>query len=84
MERTALQPRKNKEFFDAELFAIHRAMKAFLERQETGVAYTIFSDSTVAIEQVLTGRAGPGNALARAVVELERPLVERQFSITIR
>lgn len=78
MERTALQPRKNKGFFDAELFANEGLSGA------TGVAYTIFSDSTVAIEQVLTGRAGPGKALARAVIELERPLVERQFSITIR
>ena len=68
---------KNKEAFDAELFAIHRSMKVFLERQETWVAYTIFSDSAVTIERVFTDRAGPGQALARAVIKLEGLLVER-------
>ena len=48
------------------------------------MAYTIFSDSTAVIERVLTGRAGPGQALARAVIELERLLVERECTIATR
>ena len=39
--------------------------------------YTIFSDSMAAIERVLTDRAGPIQALTRAVIELERLLTER-------
>ena len=42
------------EVFNAEPFAIHRAMKIFLERQETGVAYTTFSDSMAAINRAIT------------------------------
>ena len=65
---------KNKEVFDSEHFAIHRALKIFLERYEQVVAYTIFSDSQVAIERALSDRSGPGQALARAIMDLERLL----------
>ena len=75
---------KDKVVIDAELFAIHRGMKVFLKRQETEAAYTIFSDSTGAIEQVCADRAGPGQASARAVIELEGLLVEKGCSVTIR
>lgn len=47
-------------------FAIHRTMRIFVE-QETGMAYTIFSDSTATIERAKTDRCEPGQALARAV-----------------
>lgn len=43
---------KNKEVLDAELFAIRRAMRILLEREATGVGYTVFSDSRVAIERI--------------------------------
>ena len=42
--------------------------------------YTSFSDSTPAIERAVTDRAGPGQALARAIIELEELLV----SVTTR
>lgn len=67
---------KNKEAFDVELLAAHRAMKAFLERHEAGTVYTISSDSTAAIERALPDRAGSGQASARAIIELEKPLAE--------
>lgn len=69
--------------FGAELFAIHRAMR-ILERQETGVEYTIFLDSTAAIEQVMMDRCGVGQALARAVIELKGVLGSRNCSVTLR
>lgn len=39
----------NKEVFDAETYAILRALKIFDRRQESGRSYTIFADSTAAI-----------------------------------
>lgn len=75
--------RKNKEVSDAELFAIRRALKIFLERYEQVVAYTIFSGSQVAIERALLDRSGPGQAVAR-IIELERLLGVRGCSATTR
>ena len=43
---------KNKEVFDAEIFAIMRAVRLLEERGECGMAYTIFSDSQAAISRV--------------------------------
>ena len=65
-----------------ELFATHQTMK-ILGRQETGKDYTIF-DSTAAIERVMINRTGPGQALARAIIELERALTERRCFVTFR
>ena len=53
----------NKEVSNAELFAIHRAMRIFLEREETGVAYTTPSDSTATIERAMMSPCGPRQAL---------------------
>lgn len=60
-----------------ELFSILQAMKVLWEKWESRAEYTIFSDSTAAIEWVLTDRTGPGQALTRAVTELERLLIDR-------
>lgn len=56
-------------------------MKVFLERQERGVAHTIFSNSREAVERALDDRSGGGQTLRRTIIELER---ERGSSVTIR
>ena len=44
---------RNKEVFGAELFTIHRSIRIFLESQETGVEYTMFSDPAAAIKRAM-------------------------------
>ena len=44
----------NKEVFDAETFAIYQALRVLDRRQESGHRYTIFVDSTAAIDRVRT------------------------------
>ena len=59
---------RNKEVFDAGLYAIMQAMGVFLKRNGPGKSYTIFSDSTAAIDRVCTDQPGPaseGNYTAR-------------------
>ena len=75
---------KNKEVCYAELFAIYRALKIFLERHEQGATYTIPSNSQAAIERALSDRSCPGLALAKAIVEPERLLSERGCSATTK
>ena len=43
---------KNKEVFDAEVFAIWQALRALEQRKESGRRYTVFVDSTSAITRV--------------------------------
>ena len=43
---------KNKEVFDAEVFAILHAIRLLNERGETGKEYTISSDAQAAIARV--------------------------------
>lgn len=50
----------NKEVFDAEIFAIYQAIKAFDEEQESGREYAVFSDSQPAIRRALPEVPGPG------------------------
>ena len=59
-------------------------MAILWQRQGSGADYTIFSESTAAIERVLAGRPGPGQALAKAVIEFERLLIESKCTATIR
>ena len=42
----------NKEVFDAEVHAIYQALEVLDRRQESGRRYTIFVDSTSAIDRV--------------------------------
>ena len=48
----------NKEVFDAETYAIFRALKYFNRRQENGHRYIIFADSTAAINRVRSDAVG--------------------------
>ena len=58
----------NKEVFDAEVFAILRAVRLLNERGEFGRDYTIFSDSQAAVARIQHTDCGPAQALARATV----------------
>ena len=59
---------KNKEVFDAEVFAILRAVRLLNERGESGRGYTIFSDPQAAISRIQHDRCGPAQSLAKAVI----------------
>ena len=51
---------KNKEVFDAEVFAVWQAHRAFEQRSERDREYTIFVDSTSTITRVRDDARGPG------------------------
>ena len=67
----------NKEVFGAETYAILREL-IFDRGQESGNCYTIFADSTAAINQI-----GPGQHLARAAIEACLHLVSRDNGVTV-
>ena len=50
---------KNKEVFDAKVFAILRAVRLFHERGEEGQSYTTFADSRAAAERIRHDGCGP-------------------------
>ena len=75
---------KNKEVFDAEVFAILQAVKTFNAKGDEKQNYTVFSDSQAAIFRVRHDDCGPAQALARAVVDFSYELQQRGNSITIR
>ena len=67
----------NKEVFDAEVYAIYQALSVMDQRQESGQRYTIFADSTVAIERVRSDAIGPGQRFAVAATGVGTRLVSR-------
>ena len=75
---------RNREVFDAEVFAILRAARPMNGRGERGRDYTIFSDSQAAISRVQHGRCGPAQALARATIAMTNELCGRDNILTIR
>ena len=70
MERHTLPTRKYKEVFDAEVFAIRRALRILEERNEIGASYTVFADSKAATRRVAPDWLGLGQALKRAIIAL--------------
>ena len=74
----------NKEVFDAEVFAIHRALLWLKGRQGTGRRFTIFADSTAAIERVRTDALGPAQRFAVAAIEVCDRIHTRGDRVTIR
>ena len=74
----------NKEVFDAEVFAIYQSLRVIDQRQETGRNYTIFVDSTSAIERIRTDCLGPGQQFAIAATEVCNRIMSRQNEVTIR
>ena len=75
---------KNKEVFDAELFAMGRALEEFDSRGESNRRYTIFSDSQAAISRIQHDRTGPGQSLAIKAIATAEAIAMRENVITIR
>ena len=74
----------NKEAFDAEGPAIYRALLWLEQRQEGGRRYTLFADSSAAIERVRSDRIGPGQRFAIATIEVCDRILTRDNQVTIR
>jgi len=70
-------PGTNKEVFDAELYAIYRAVMRFGKRRERDQEYTIFVDSQAAMKRCLTDNQGPGQETARAIIRLSEGIARR-------
>ena len=60
----------NKETFDAEAYAIYQAPGIIDRKQESGHQYTMFADSTFAIDRVRSDALGPGQRFAVASIEV--------------
>ena len=74
---------KNKEVFDAEVFAIGRALEVLNSRGERSKQYTIFSDSQAALSRIQHDRTGPGQALAIGAIATARTIADRENTITL-
>ena len=61
---------KNKEVFDAEVFAIWQALVALEQGRESGRRYTVFVDSTSAITRDRDDARGPGQRFGVAAIEV--------------
>ena len=75
---------RNKEVFDAELFAISQALDEFNSRGESSRRYTIFSDSQAAISRAQHDQTGPGQTLAVRVIGTAETLAARGNTVTLR
>jgi ribonuclease HI len=74
----------NKEVFDAETFAIYQALRALDQRQESGHQYTVFVDSTSAIDRMRRDTFGPGQHFAVAAIEVCSWILARDNEVTTR
>ena len=60
----------NRKVFNAEVFAIYPALRAFDKAQGSGHRYTIFADPQAAIQSISTDLPRPGQCWARAAIEV--------------
>ena len=74
----------NKEAFGAEVFAIYQELRTADQRQESGYRYTVFVDSTAAIDRVRTDAMGPGQRFTIAAMEVCGRLLARDNKVAIR
>jgi ribonuclease HI len=65
----ATHPGTCREVYDAELHAIERAIRRFITRNQEHQSYTIFSNSQSAIERCKNDKPGPGQAMARTIID---------------
>ena len=75
---------KNKEVFDAELYALYRATKILEERGEQGQDYTILSDSTAALARARSDSTGPGQLFTIAIAEVCSRLANQGNTLTLK
>ena len=76
-------PGPNKEVFDAEAYAIYRALRALGQKQEGGHRYTVFVDSTATTDRTRTDAQGPSQRPAIATIEARSRTLERGNNVTI-
>ena len=75
---------KNKEVFDAEVFAVWQALRALEQRNERDRKYTISLDSTSDITRVREEARGPGKCLGVAATEVGTRLAAAGNRVTVR
>ena len=83
-DRRGIYLGKNKEVFDAEIYAIRQVMETLNDRNESGMRYTVFSDSQAAIGRIQHDRTGPGRAQAVLAIRVVEDITGRDNSITFR
>ena len=74
---------KNKEVFNAEVFAIHQALEILRDRDERNTHYMVFSDSQAAISRVQHDRTGPGQIQAMAAITIGETITSGGNSIIL-
>ena len=74
----------NKEVFDAEVYAIYQALRNLDQRQERDHRYTIFVDSTAAIDRIQSDLPGPGQHFAAAAIEACTGILSRSNTVVVR
>ena len=74
----------NKEVFDAEVYAIYQALYSLNQRQEKDHRYTIFVDSTAAIDRIQPDASGPGQHFAVAAIEACTGILARNNTVVAR
>lgn len=74
----------NKEVPDAKVYATPQALEVLDRRQESGRRYTIFVDSTSAIDRVRSDNIGPGQRFATAAIERYSQIMARSNEVTVR
>ena len=74
----------NREVFDAEVYAISQVLEVLDRRQESGRRYTIFVDSTSAIDRARSDSIGPGQSFAIAAIEWCSRAIARSNEATAR
>jgi hypothetical protein len=75
---------KNKEIFDAELLAIKEEMTRFNQWGHRNKHYTIFSDSRAAIQRCQNDERGPGQAMARSIIDASQVMLLNGNMVTLQ
>ena len=70
--------------YDAEVYATHRDLRALDERGDDGRSYTIFSDSSAAIDRIGSDRMSPGQRWAVAARGVCGRIINRGSEVTAR
>ena len=73
---------KNKEVYDAEVYAISRAWRTIDQREESGRRFIISSVSASVVDRARSDSLGPGLQLAAAIHEVGRRIAGRDNEIT--
>ena len=75
---------RKKEVFDAELYALYRATKILEERREEGQDYTIWTDSSAALNRAALVVMCQGQRFSVALIEVHNWLASRGNILALR